>query len=136
MAESSTQAEALQVAYTKAQEEFRDLEGATLAVCSEIEGTSGASGSSLSSRLRSLGGRVVERVKGTLRLGVWKTVGVVSTHYLVDLEALTVGYIVTEGLDDDATVAAIDRADAAAAGLAATLADLFEDDLLPDADEC
>ena len=131
MANSSAQVEALQVTYTKAQEEFRDLESAALAVCPEIEGGVGVSGSSLSSRLRSLGGRIVERVKGALRLGVWKTLGVVSTYYLIDLEALTAGYNVTEGLDDDATVAAIDRADTAAA-----LTDLFEDDLLPDGDEC
>ena len=96
----------------------------------------GASGSSLSSRLRSLGGRIIERVKGALRLGVRKTLGVVSTHYLIDLKALTVGYIVTEGLDDDAMVAAMDQADADTDGPAVALADLFEDDLLPDADEC
>ena len=135
LADSSAQTEALQIAYTKAQEEFQDLEGAALAACREVEGAEGWSGSSLSSRLRSLGGRVVERLKGALRLGVQKTLGVVSTHYLVDFEVLTAGYIVAEGLDDDATVAAIDQADAAAEGPASRLAALFEDELLPDADE-
>ena len=82
-------------------------------MCPESKGAVGASGSSLSSRLMSWGGRIVERVKGALRLSVRKTLEVVSTYYLVDLEALMAGYIVAEGLDNDATAAAIDQIESA-----------------------
>jgi len=135
LAGSSAQMEALQVAYSKAQEELQVLEGAALAACKEIEGVEGSSGSSLVSRLASLGGRVVERLRGALRLGVQKTLGLASTHYLLDFNALTSGYIVAKGLDEDATVAAIRQADAAVDGPASMLAGSFEDDLFPDADE-
>ena len=133
--ESSGQVGALQAAYAKAQEELEDLEGAALAACRGIERAGGPSGSSLSSRLRALGGHVAERLKGALRLGVQKALGVVSTHYLVDFEALAEGYSVPEDLDDDATLAFIDRADDVAAGPASKLAPFFEADVLDDPDE-
>ena len=97
-----------------------------------VEGEGGSSGSLLASRLRSLGDRVAERLRGALRLGVQKALGVVSTHYVVDFEHLATGYIVPDG-DDDAKVDAMERADASAEGAATTLAGLFEGDVFPDA---
>ena len=73
-------------AYSTAQRDYEDLEGAIMAACQELKGEGGSSGSSLASRLRSLGGRVTERLKGALRLGVQKALGVVSTHYIINLE--------------------------------------------------
>ena len=89
-------------------------------------------GHSLVSRLRSLGDRVTERLKGALRLGVQKALGVISTHYLVNFEQLAMGYIVPNG-DDDAKVDAMEQADAGADGVASALAELFKGDLLPGA---
>ena len=86
----------------------------------------------LVSRLRSFGDRVTERLKGALRLGVLKALGIVSTHYVVDFKHLATGYIVPDG-DDDAKIYAMEQADADAEGAATTLAGLFEGDLLPDA---
>ena len=90
-----------------------------MAACQEVEGEGGPSGISVTSCLRSLGGRVAERLKGTLRLGIQKALGVVSTHYLVDLEQLAMGYVIPGG-DDDAK----DQADAGAEGAVSALARL------------
>ena len=132
VADETAAREALQVAYTSAQTDIEDLEGAAVAACQELECEGGSSGSSLASRLRSLGDRVAKRLKGALRLGVQKALGVISTHYLVNFEQLSMGYIVPNG-DDDAKIDAMEQADAGADGVASALAELFEGDLLPGA---
>ena len=134
MADETAQKEALQVAYTSVQRDYEDLEGAVVAACREVEGEGGPSGSSVTSRLRSLGSRVAERLKGALRLGVQKALGVVSMHYIVDLEQLATGYVIPDG-DDDAKIDAMDQADAGTEGAASTLARLFEGDLFPGAED-
>ena len=68
--------------------DYEDLEGVIVAACRDVEGEGGSSGSSLLSRLRSLGDRGVERLKGALCLAVQKALGVVSTHYIVNFEQL------------------------------------------------
>ena len=50
--------------YTSVQKDYEDLEGAVVAACQAVEGEGGSSGSLLASRLRSLGDRVAERLKG------------------------------------------------------------------------
>ena len=130
MVEETAVKEALQVAYSSMQKDYEDLEGATVAACQGLVGEGGSSGSSLASRLRSLGDRVAERLKGELRLGVQKALGVVSTHYIDNLEQLATGYIIPDG-DDDAKVDAIEQADAGAEDAASTLAGLFKGELLP-----
>ena len=105
--------EALQAVYASLQRDHDDLEEAAIAACQGVDGEGGESGSSLVSRLRSLGGWVTERLKGTLRLGIQKALGVVSTHYIVDFDQLATGYIIPEG-DDDAKINAMDQADAGA----------------------
>ena len=77
---------------------------------------------------------MAERIKGALRLGVQKALGVVSTHYIVDFEHLATGYIIPNG-DDDAKVDAMEQADAGAEGAASTLTRLFEGDLFPGAED-
>ena len=132
MSEETTAKEALQAVYTSAQRDYEDLEEAAVAPCQGDEGEGGQSGSSLASRLRSLGDRVAERLRGALRLGVQKALGVVSTHYVVDFKHLATDYIIPDG-DDDAKVDAMEQADAGAEGATTTLAGLFEGDLFPDA---
>ena len=70
MVEETTQKEALQVVYTSVQKDYEDLERDAMATCQEAEGEGGPLGSSEASRLRSLGSRVAERLKGALCLGV------------------------------------------------------------------
>jgi hypothetical protein len=65
---------ALQVAYDEVQGDLKTLETSALEVCQELEGVKGqSSGSSIETRLRSLGGQVIERLRGTLCLCVQKT---------------------------------------------------------------
>jgi hypothetical protein len=40
-------------------------------------------------------------MRGALRLGIQKALGVVQSHNRVDLAALASGYIVADNLDDD-----------------------------------
>ena len=83
------------------------MEEATIAACQGAEGEDGQSGSLLVSRLRSLGDRVSERLKGALCLGIQKTLSVVLMHYVIDFGHLATGYIVPDG-DDDAKVDAME----------------------------
>jgi hypothetical protein len=65
-----------------------------------------------------------------LHLGVKKVLGVVASHYQVDFEAVSSGYIVLVGVEDEV---AMDRADALAVTAADMLAEDFTDFLFPDA---
>jgi hypothetical protein len=65
-----------------------------------------------------------------LHLGVQKALGVVASHYQVDFEAVSSGYVVPNGVEDEV---AMDRADALAATAADALAEDFMDFLFPDA---
>jgi hypothetical protein len=94
VSEETAAKEALQAVYASLQRDHDDLEEATIAACQGAEGEGGQSGSSLVSHLGSLGDRVTERLKGALRLGIQKALGVISTHYVVDFEHLATGYIV------------------------------------------
>jgi hypothetical protein len=72
-------------------------------------------------------------MRGALRLGIQKTLGVVQSHYRVNLAALEIGYIVADGLDDGVVEADANRLDALAAPAADILADDFMEILFPDA---
>jgi hypothetical protein len=83
----------------------------------------------LASRLRALGGHVSGRTRRALRLGVLKALGVVRSHYKVNFEAVAEGYIVPEGVEDEA---AMEHVDALGADAAEALAEAFEEFLFPD----
>ena len=55
VADETAAKEALQAAYASVQRDYDNLEEATIAVCQGAEGEGGQSGSSLVSRLKSLG---------------------------------------------------------------------------------
>ena len=80
--------EALQTAYEASQQELSTLERAVIDVCERHEDKEARSGSSTVSRLRALSDHVDSRVRDALLVGVKKALGVVSTHYQVDLAAL------------------------------------------------
>ena len=77
-----------------AQAEYADLERTTVSVFQELEGEGAVSGSSVISRLRALGGRITEHAKNTFRLGVLRALAVASTHYIMDLQRVSSGYVV------------------------------------------
>ncbi|CAO2148208.1 unnamed protein product [Urochloa humidicola] len=134
LADTSAQVEVLQTAYSESQKDLEALDSAAVAIRKELEGGMTQSGNSLASRLRSLGGCVAERLKGAFRFGIQKTLGVISTHFIVQLDALTSGYVVAEDLGNNAALAVVEQADAAVEGPAAVLSAMFEDELFPDAD--
>jgi hypothetical protein len=87
----------------------------------------------MESHLHALGGHVTRRMQCVHRLGVQKTLGVVVSHYRVNLGALPTGYIIPEGLDDDGAEVEMNRVDALPAPVADVLADDIMEILLPDA---
>jgi hypothetical protein len=63
-------------------------------------------------------------------LGVQKALGVVVSHYQVDLKVVPTGYVVPVGVDDEVVM---NHADTLAAPAADILVEDFMDFLLPDA---
>jgi hypothetical protein len=68
-------------------------------------------------------------MRRALHLGVQKALGVVRSHYEVNFEAVAEGYVVPEGVEDEA---AMEHMDALAADAAEALTKAFEEFLFPD----
>jgi hypothetical protein len=60
---------------------LEELQAAALKTCQAVEEGEAQAGSSLTSRLCTLGGHVSRRMRRALRLGVQKALGVVASHY-------------------------------------------------------
>jgi hypothetical protein len=101
-----------------------------LETCQAVEEGEAQAGSSLASRLRVLGGHVSGRMCWALHLGIQKALGVVRSHYEINFEAVTEGYIVPEGVEDEVVM---ERVDTLAADAAEALAEAFEEFLFQDA---
>jgi hypothetical protein len=127
---STTQAQAVQTAYNSSQQELEELRAASLETCEEVEEGEAQAGSSLANRLRALGRHVTRHMRRALHLGIQKALGVVASHYQVDFEAVSSGYVVPVGVEGEV---AMNRADALAAIVADMLAEDFTDFLFPDA---
>jgi DNA-binding Lrp family transcriptional regulator len=126
----TTQTKAVQTAYNSSQQKLEELQAAALEIYQEVEEGVTQAGSSLASRLRTLGGHVSQRMRRALHLGVKKALGVVASHYQVDFEAVSSGYVVLVGVEDEE---AMNRANALAATATDMLAEDFADFLFPDA---
>jgi hypothetical protein len=109
---------------------LEELWAAALETCQGIEEGEAQAGSSLASCLRALRGHVSHRMCRALDLGIRKALDVVGSHYHVDFNAVSSGYIVPVGVKDEE---AMNRADALAAPAANALAEDFMDFLFPDA---
>jgi hypothetical protein len=109
---------------------LEELRAAALEACQEVEEGEDRAGSSIASHLRALGGHVTQRMCRALHLGVQKALDVVASHYQVDFEAVSTGYVVPNGVDDKT---AMNRADVLAAPAADMLAEDFTDFLFLDA---
>jgi hypothetical protein len=119
----------VQTAYNSSQQELEALQAAALETCQEIEEGEAQAGSSLASRLHTLGGHVSQRMRRALHLGIRKALSVVGSHYQVNFEAVSSGYVVPVGVEDEEVM---NRADELAAPAADVLADDFMDFLFPD----
>ena len=108
MAEESAAKEAVHTALTAAQMKFAELEQTAVSVCQELE-----------------------HAKSTFCLGVLRALAVASTHYLMDLQRVSSGYVVPDDADVDAASAIMDEADAAAEEFATVLAEKLEADIPP-----
>jgi hypothetical protein len=117
------------MAYNSSQQDLEELRVAALETCQEVEEGEAQAESSLAIRLRALGGHVSQRMRRALHLGVQKALSVVASHYQVDFEAVSSGYVVPVGVEDEV---AMDRA-VLAATAADMLAEDFADFLFPDA---
>jgi hypothetical protein len=84
----------------------------------------------MAGRLHALSGHVTQRMRRALHLGVQKALGVVVSHYRVDLEAISTGYVVPIGVDDEVET---NRVDTLAASAANILTEDFMEFLFPDA---
>jgi hypothetical protein len=126
----TTQAEVVHTAYNSSQQELEALQAAALETCQGIEEGEAQAGSSLLSRLCALEGHVSQRMRLALHLGVRKALGVVGSHYHVDFEAVSSGYVVPVGVEDEE---AMNRADALTALAAYALAEDFMEFLFLDA---
>jgi hypothetical protein len=120
----------VQTAYNSLQQELEELQATALEVCQEVEQGEAQAGSSPASRLRTLGVHISQRMRRTLHLGMQKALGVVASHYQLDFEAVSTGYIFLDGVDEETVM---HRADALAASAADLLAEDFTDFLFPDA---
>jgi hypothetical protein len=69
-------------------------------------------------------------MRHALHVGVQKALGVVRFHYEVNLEAVASGYVVPEGVEDEA---AMEQMDALAADAAEALTEAFSEFLFLDA---
>jgi hypothetical protein len=69
-------------------------------------------------------------MRRALHLGVQKALGVVVSHYRVDLEAISTGYVVPVGVDDEVEM---NRVDTLVAPTANILTEDFLEFLFPDA---
>jgi hypothetical protein len=127
---SATQAESLQTSYNSSQQELEELRAATLEACQAVEEGEVQAGSSMASRLRVLSWHVTQCMRRALQLGVQKALSVVASHYQVNLEAISTGYVVPVGADDEV---AMNRADALTAPATDAFAEDFMDFLFPDA---
>jgi hypothetical protein len=71
-------------------------------------------------------------MRRALHLGVQKALGVVRSHYEVNFEAVASGYVIPEGVEDEAVM---EQADALTADAAEALTEAFTKFLFLDADE-
>jgi hypothetical protein len=118
------------MAYNSSQQELEELQAAPLEACQGIKEGKAQAGSSMASRLFALGGHVTQRMHHALHLGVQKALGMVASHYRVNLGAISTGYVIPEGLDDEVEM---NRVDALTAPAANVLAEDFMEFLFPDA---
>ena len=105
------------------------LQAATHTVCVALPVEGAQSGSSLRSRPAALSGQMRERLLAALHTGVKRALFVVSSHYAVNLKAVSDGYILPN--DDEEADEEVTKLMEAAEVPGAALASLFEEEVVP-----
>jgi len=111
--------------------EHEALCSAARTACEALEVERVESADSLGSRLTTLSGRVDERLRGALHTGVKRALAVVSSHYAINLEAVSDGYVLPK--DDEEADAEVAKLMEAAEAPGTALARLFEEEVVPPA---
>jgi len=112
-------------------EEHDALQAAARTVCEALAVEGAQSGSSLRSCLAALSGQVRERLRAALYIGVKRALAVVSSHYAINLEAVSDGYILPD--DDEEADEEVAKLMEAAEVPGTALASLFEEEVVPSA---
>ena len=105
------------------------LQAAAHTVCEALAIEGAQSGSSLKSRLATLSGQVRERLRAALHTGIKRALAVVSSHYAVNLEAVSDGYILPD--DDEEADEEVTKLMEVAEVPGTALASLFEEEVVP-----
>ncbi|XP_066333861.1 uncharacterized protein [Miscanthus floridulus] len=111
--------------------EHEALHSAARTTCEALEVEGVQSASSLGSHLIALSSHISERLRGALHTGVKRALAVVSSHYAVNLEAVSDGYVLPE--DDEEADAEVAKLMEAAKAPGTALASLFEEEVVPPA---
>jgi RNA 3'-terminal phosphate cyclase len=96
---------------------LEELRAAALEASQGVEEGEEQAGSFMASRLRALSRHVAQRMRRALHLGVQKALHVVASHYQVDLEAISTGYVVLVSVDDEVVMNRVDMLTAPAANV-------------------
>ena len=112
-------------------QEHEALRSTARTACEALEVEGVQSASSLGNSLIALSGRVHERLRGALHMGVKRALAVVSSHYAINLKAVSDGYVLPE--DDEEADAEVVRLLGAAEAPGTALAKLFEEEVVPPA---
>ena len=128
MAEASV---AVQATLEAEIEEHDALQAIARTVCEALAVEGAQSGSSLRSRLAALSGQMRERLRAALHMGVKRALAVISSHYAINLEAVSDGYIFPD--DDEEADEEFTKLMEAAEAHGTTLASLFEEEVAPSA---
>ena len=117
---------AAQVALDVEVREHEALRSTVRTTCEALDVEEVQSASSLGSRLIALSGRVHERLREALHTGVKRALAIVSSHYAVNLEAVSDGYVLPE--DDEEADAEVVKLMEAVEVPGTALASLFEEE--------
>ena len=128
MAEASVAVQAMHEAEI---EEHDTLQATARTICEALAVEGAQSGSSLRSRLAAFSGQVRERLRAALHTGVNRALAVVSSHYAINLEAVSDGYILPD--DDEEADEEVTKLMEVADVPGAVLASLFEEEVVPPA---
>jgi hypothetical protein len=127
--ESIDTSKTLTQAFDEKEAECNALSDAVAAFCRTFGFEDIPSGSSLRSRMLALSGHMRSELHEALHTSVKRALAVVSSHYEIDLERVSEGYVLPEG--DDVTEMEVWRLTDAVEGPGATLALHFDEEVVP-----
>jgi len=127
-------AEASGALQTTLENEIRDheaLQRVVRSLCDSFEAEGGQTGSSLQSHVVALDGYICSQLRDLFHTRVKRALAVVSSHYALNLEAVSEGYALPDEGNDDQAEEEVQKLLEVAEGPGRALAQLFEDEVIP-----